>query len=180
MPSISGAVPASRSGRPLTSRKIVEECTTMPVRAASRAAARPASSSPNPVSMPVSGTLRRQYLLVSPFACMANVTLGHDGQVHRNRSTRKAISTARPPAAPSATVREYPPCTRADKDPQAGQHSEDTAHDAEITTASPVSSTRSTFSPASCGNNKARSFWPSSETSRTREAAPETAGVMAH
>ena len=78
----------------------------MPSRAASRAPARPASSSPNPVSMPVSGMLRRQYLLVSPFACMANVPFGHDWQVHRNRSTRKMIRTGRPPAAPSATVRE--------------------------------------------------------------------------
>ena len=89
------------------------------------------------------------------------------------------ISTGRPPAAPSATVREYPPCTRADGDPQAGQHSDDDTHDAEITTASPVSSTRCTFSPASCGNSRTSSFWPSSETSRTRTAAGEEGtGVM--
>ena len=171
MPSISGAVAAPRSGRAATSRRIVDECTAMPSRAASRAPARPASSSPNPVSMPVSGTLRRQYLLVRPSACIANVTFGHDGSRQRNRRTRKMISTGRPPAAPSATVREYPPCTRADADPQAGQRSGEAAHDAEITTASPVSSIRCTFSPASCGNSRTSSFWPSSETSRTRTAA---------
>jgi hypothetical protein len=63
----------------VSSRKIAGEGTAMPSRAASRAPARPASSSPNPVSIPVSGMLRRQYLLVSPLACMADVTFGHDG-----------------------------------------------------------------------------------------------------
>jgi hypothetical protein len=81
------------------------------------------------------------------------------------------IRTGRPPAAPSATVREYPPCTRADAEPQAGQESEEDMHDAEITTASPASSTRCTRSPASCGNSRASSLWPSPETSRTRTAA---------
>ena len=109
------------------------------------------------------------------------MTFGQDGLTHRNRRTRKMISTGRPLAAPSATVREYPPCTLADTDPQAGQHSEDAVHDAEITTASPVSSTRYTRSPASCGKSRASSFPPSSETSRTRTAAAaETGtGVMA-
>ena len=44
---------------------------------ASRAAALPASSRPNPASMPSSGTLRRRYRSVSPPACSANVTAGH-------------------------------------------------------------------------------------------------------
>jgi hypothetical protein len=66
-------------------------------------------SSPSPASTCVSGTLRRQYLLVSPAACRANVTFGHDGLTHKNRRARKMISTGRPPAAPSATVRQYPP-----------------------------------------------------------------------
>jgi hypothetical protein len=91
--------------------------------------------------------LRRQYLLVSRFACMANVPFGHDWQVHTNRSTRTMIRTGRPPAAPSATAREYPPCTRADTEPQAGQDPEEAVHDMVITTASPVSSTRCTLSP---------------------------------
>jgi hypothetical protein len=153
----------------------------MPSRAASRAPARPASSSPSPVSMSVSGMLRRQYLLVSLLACIANVTFGQDGLTHRNRRARKRIRTGRPPAAPSATVREYPPCTRADTDPQAGQDSDDDAHDAEITTASPVSSIRRTRSPASCGNNRASSSAPSCETSRPRTAAggDGRTGVMA-
>jgi hypothetical protein len=153
----------------------------MPSRPASRAPARPASSSPNPVSMSVSGTLRRQYLLVSPSACTANVAFGHDWLTHRNRRTRNMTRTGRPAAAPSATVREYPPCTRADSDPQAGQHSGDAMHEAEITTASPVSSTRCTRSPASCGNSRASSSAPSSDTSRTRTAAAGEGrtGVMA-
>ena len=108
------------------------------------------------------------------------MAFGHDGQVHRNRSTRKMIRTGRPPAAPSATVREYPPCTRADSDPQAGQDPEEAVHDAVITTASPVSSIRCTFSPASCGNRRVSSFWPSSDTFRTQAAGPEGAGVMTH
>jgi hypothetical protein len=91
------------------------------------------------------------------------------------------IRTDRPPAAPSATVREYPPCTRADSDPQAGQDPGDATHDAEITTAFPVSSTRWTFSPASCGNSRASSIWPSSDTSMTRAASgTEGTGIMAH
>lgn len=71
------------------------------------------------------------------------------------------------------------PCTRADKDPQAGQHPEQSVHDAEITTASPVFSTRCTRTPASCGNSSSSSSWPSSETSRPRTTEGETAGVMA-
>ena len=180
MPSISGAVAASRSGRLASSRRIVDECTVMPSFPASRAPARPASSRPNPVSIAVSGTLRRQYLLVSPPACTANVAFGQDGFTHRNRRTRKMTSTGRPPAAPSATLREYPPWTRADVVPQAGQRPGEATHDAEITTASPVSSTWCTSSPASCGNSRASSFPPSSETSRTRGAArTEGTGVMA-
>lgn len=108
---------------------------------ASRAPARPARSSPNPVSVRVSGTLRRQYLLVSPSDCMANVAFGQDPFTQRNRRTRRT-RTGRRPAAPSATVREYPPCTRADTDPQAGQQSEEAVHDAEITIAASVSSSR--------------------------------------
>ena len=47
--------------------------------------------------------------------------------------------------------------------------------DAEITTASPVSSTRRSRSPARCGNNTVSRLSPSSETSQTRRgtlAAP--------
>jgi hypothetical protein len=41
-----------------------------------------------------------------------------------DRRTRKAISAGRPPAAPSATTREYPPCTREDSCPHRGQHAD--------------------------------------------------------
>jgi hypothetical protein len=58
------------------------------------------------VSIAVSGTLRRQYLLVSPSACTANVALGQAGLTQQNRRTLKMISSGRPPAAPSATLRE--------------------------------------------------------------------------
>ena len=92
----------------------MEECTAIPRVPASRVAARPASSSPNPASIPSSGTLRRRYRTLTPAACSAKVTAGQAGFRQRNRRTSKTISTGRPPAAPSATMREYPPCTRAD------------------------------------------------------------------
>jgi hypothetical protein len=51
---------------------------------------------------------------------------------------------------------------------------------AQITTASPASSTRSTRSPARCGNNMNSSSSPCPETSRTRpEAMTAPAGGMA-
>lgn len=56
----------------------------MPSRAASRAPARRASSGPAPVSMSVSGTLRRQYLLVRPPAFIANAAVGHGGSWQGN------------------------------------------------------------------------------------------------
>jgi len=71
------------------------------------AAARPASSRPKLASMPSSGTLRRRYRCDTPPACSANVALGHEGSGQRNRRTDSAISTGRPPAAPSATTRAY-------------------------------------------------------------------------
>ena len=109
-----GAALTGGSGSAITSRSTVEGCTAIPRVPASRAAARPASSSPNPASMPSSGTLRRRYRSLSPPACSAKVTAGHCGFPQRNRRTCKTISTGRPPTAPSASTREYPPCTRAD------------------------------------------------------------------
>lgn len=73
-----------------------------------------------------------------------------------------------------------PAWTRADTDPQAGQHPEQAVHDAKITTASPVSSIRCTRRASSRGNSSTSSFWPSSETSRPQAAEGETAGVMTH
>ena len=113
-PSTSGAAVTSGSGAAATSRSTVEGCTAIPRVPASRAAARPASSSPNPASMASSGTLRRRYRSLNPLACPAKVTAGQAGFRQRNRRTCKTISTGRPPAAPSATMRAYPPCTRAD------------------------------------------------------------------
>ena len=97
------------SGSAMTSRSTVEEWTGMPMAPASRAAARPASSRPTPASMPSSGTLRRRYRSDTPPACSANVARAHEGSGQRNRRTDSAISTGRPPAAPSATTRAYPP-----------------------------------------------------------------------
>ena len=59
-PRICGAAVISGSGAAAISRSTVAGCTAMPSVPASLAAARPASSSPNPASMSVSGTLRRQ------------------------------------------------------------------------------------------------------------------------
>jgi hypothetical protein len=113
-PSTSGAAVISGAGAAATRRSTVAGCTAMPRVPASRAAARPASSSPNPASRASSGTLRRRYRSLTPAACPAKVTAGQAGFRQRNRRTRKTISTGRPAAAPSATVRAYPPCTRAD------------------------------------------------------------------
>jgi hypothetical protein len=104
----------SGAGSAATRRSTVDGCTAIPSIPARRAPARPASSSPKRASIRVSGTLRRQYRPVRPSACSAKVTAGHCGFRHRNRRTRKTISTGRPAAAPSATMRAYPPCTRAD------------------------------------------------------------------
>ena len=108
-PVTAGAAAAGGSGSAMTSRSTVEEWTGTPRVPASRAAARPASSSPKPASMPSSGTLRRRYLADTPSACSANVTFGHEGSGQRNRRTDSTTSTGRPPAAPSATTRAYPP-----------------------------------------------------------------------
>ena len=81
----------------------------MPRVPASRAPTRPASSSPKPAGTPSSGTLRRRYHAGRPPACSANVTFMHEDSGQRNRRTDSAISTGRPPAAPSATTRAYPP-----------------------------------------------------------------------
>ena len=108
-PVTAGAAVTCGSGSAMTSRSTVEEWTTMPRVPASRAPARPASSRPNPASVPSSGTLRRRYLTDKPSACSANVTFGHEGSGQRNRRTDSAISTGLPPAAPSATTRAYPP-----------------------------------------------------------------------
>jgi hypothetical protein len=121
--------------------------------------------------MPGSGTLRRRYRTVRPCTCSANVTFAHAGSGQRNRRTAKMISTGRPPTTPSAIIREYPPCTRADGDPHSGQHASPARHDAEITTACPMSSTRCTRSPARCGNNAVSRLLPCSETSRARRGA---------
>ena len=112
---------------------------------------------------------------LSPSACSAKVTAGQAGFRQRNRRTCKTISTGRPPAAPSATIRAYPPCTRADSWPHRGQHAASARHDATIITASPASSTRCTRSPARCGNSTASSACPCPETSQTTRAA-ELAG----
>ena len=74
-----GAALTSGSGSGITSRSTVEGCTAIPRVPASRAPARPASSSPNPASMPSSGTLRRRHRSLSPPACSAQVTAGHCG-----------------------------------------------------------------------------------------------------
>jgi len=121
--------------------------------------------------MPSSGTLRRRYRTVSPSACSANVTFAQPGSGQRNRRTAKTISTGRPPAAPSATTRPYPPCTCEDTAPHAGHRARGARQHAHSTTASPVSATRSTRSPARCGNNMNSSSSPCPETSRTRPAA---------
>ena len=126
-------------------------------------AAPSATSTPDPDW----GPIRLVKIGVSPAACSAKVTAGHCGFRQRNRRTRKTISTGRPPAAPSATVRAYPPCTRADSSPHRGQHAESARHDAAIITATPASSTRCTRSPAKCGNSTASKAWPCSETSQT-------------
>ena len=170
-PSTSGAAVTSGSAAAAISRSTVAGCTAIPSVPASRAAARPASSSPNPASMPSSGTLRRRYRSLSPAACSAKVTAAQARFWQRNRRTAKTISTGRPPAAPSAITREYPPCTRADSCPHRGQHAPPARHDAEITTACPMSSTRCTRSPARCGNNAVSRLSPSSETSQARRGA---------
>ena len=108
-PVTAGAAVTGGSGSAMTSRSTVEEWTGMPMVPASRAAACPASSRPKLASMPSSGTLRRRYRSDTPPACSANVALGHEGSGQRNRRTDSAISTGRPPAAPSATTRAYPP-----------------------------------------------------------------------
>ena len=64
-------------------------------------AAPSATSTPDPDW----GPIRLVKIDVSPAACSAKVTAGHCGFRQRNRRTRKTISTGRPPAAPSATVR---------------------------------------------------------------------------
>ncbi len=130
--------------------------------------------------MPSSGTLRRRYRTVRPSACSANVTFAHAGSGQRNRRTAKMISTGRPPAAPSATTRPYPPWTRADTAPHAGHRAQEARQHARIATASPVSSTRKMRSPRRCGNNISSSSSPCPETSRTRPAAVAApAGGMA-
>ena len=73
-PSTSGAAVTSGIGAAATSRSTVAGCTAIPRVPASRAAARPASSSPNPASIPSSGTLRRRYRAETPAACSAKVT----------------------------------------------------------------------------------------------------------
>ena len=80
----------------------------------------------------------------------------------------------RPPAAPSATQRQYPPCTREDAAPHRGHRADDAADDAEITTASAVSSTWCTRSPDKCGNSTVSRFPPSSKTSTGPMAEHET------
>ena len=60
IPSTSGAPATPGPGRAFTRRSTVDGCTAIPRSKASRALARPASSSPNPASIAVSGTLRRQ------------------------------------------------------------------------------------------------------------------------
>jgi hypothetical protein len=59
--------------------------------------------------MPSSGTLRRRYRTGTPPACSANVAFAHERSGQRKRRTDSAISTGRPPAAPSATTRPYAP-----------------------------------------------------------------------
>ena len=112
-------------------------------------------------------------------ACSANVAFGHEGSGQRNRRTDSTISTGRPPAAPSATTRAYPPWTREDTAPHAGHRACASRQRARITTASPVSSTRSTRSPPRCGNNMSSSSSPCPEISRTRPAAAAPADGMA-
>jgi hypothetical protein len=107
----------------------------LPMSSRVRAAVRPANSSPNPASGRVSGAVRRRYRDVIPSACSANVTRGHDHRRHRNRRTCKETSTGRPPA----TTRRYLPCTCDDSCPHTGQDADTARHEAEITTASPVS-----------------------------------------
>jgi hypothetical protein len=121
--------------------------------------------------MPSSGTLRRRYRADTPAACSANVTLGHEVSGQRNRRTASAISTGRPPAAPSATTRAYPPWTREDTASHNGHRACAARQHARITTASPVSSTWPIRSPRRCGNNMNSSSSPGPDTSRTRPAA---------
>ncbi len=59
-PVTSGADVRTGSGSAMTRRSTVDGCTAMPSVPDSRAAARPASSSPNPASIRASGTLRRR------------------------------------------------------------------------------------------------------------------------
>ena len=88
-PSISGAAVTAGSAAAAISRSTVAGCTAMPSVPASRAAALPASSSPNPASMPSSGTLRRRYRSLTPAACSAKVTAVHPGFWQRNRRTAR-------------------------------------------------------------------------------------------
>ena len=89
-----------RSAAAAISRSTVAGCTAMPSVPASLAAARPASSSPNPASMPSSGTLRRRYRSLSPTACSAKVWgAAHPG----SRSGTGA------PARRSALPADHPP-----------------------------------------------------------------------
>ena len=113
-------------GRAAISRSTVDGCTAMPRSRASRAPARPASSSPNPVS-----SCRQRHAAPGSTGWSAlglhsrTWPSGTPDRRQRNRRTRKMISTGRPPAAPSATIREYPPCTRDGRARTAGQHSDD-------------------------------------------------------
>ena len=75
------------------------------------------------------------------------MTASQAGFRHKNRRTASRITTGRPPAGPSATVRTYPLCTRDDHAPQAG-HAAPAARDrACITTPAPAGWTCSTYSP---------------------------------
>jgi hypothetical protein len=75
----------------MTSSRTVEEWTGIPSAGASCAPA-PASSSPNRPTISRSGS-------------SANVTAPDPGSVQRDRRTHSAISSDRPPAAPSASSR---------------------------------------------------------------------------
>ena len=90
----------------------VAGCTAFPRVPASRAEARPASSSPNPVSMPSSGTLRRRY--------RADTPLGLLGEGDRPGTPGSGSGTGAPArrSAPAARPpRRRPPCAHTRRPP---------------------------------------------------------------
>jgi very-short-patch-repair endonuclease len=154
IPRTSGAAVTSGSGAAATRRSTVAGCTAMPSVPASRAAARPASSSPNPASMAVSGTLR------VPAAEPAHP----QGDQHRPAARRAVSHRARIPAVDPRRFQSAPRAARRARPARRGDH-----HRASRVF-HPVHA-----SPDRCGNSTASRACPCSETSQTRAA--ELAGL---